>query len=200
MGKVRLIASLLVISACRGQSLPQGDRDFALSALHASRKLFLDAVSNLSLAQLQWKPAAGRWSVMEIAEQVIATEELLPQTAAKALQSPAEPSRKQPNPRQMDAKILEQMRDRSQKAKAPGQLEPAGKYRNAAELTAAFQKLRDRNIAYIRETKDDLRSHFAPSPAGDLDALQWYLLMAGHTERHVLQMREVMAMPDFPKK
>ena len=198
MGKASFLACVVLMAACPGQTLSQGDRDFALSALHASRKLFLDTIAQLSDAQLRWKPAPDRWSVLEIAEHVIASEELLPQNAGKALESPSVAP--MPNARQMDEKILQQMRDRSQKATAPEALAPKGKYQHAAELSTAFKILRDRNIAYIRETKDDLRSHSAASVVGQLDALQWYLLMAGHTERHVMQMREVMATPGFPGK
>jgi hypothetical protein len=67
-------------------------------------------------------------------------------------------------------------------------------------VIAAFKVSRDRNIAYVRETKDEMRTHFAPGPVGEMDALQWYVLMAAHTERHVMQIREVMGMAGFPKK
>jgi hypothetical protein len=35
--------------------------------------------------------------------------------------------------------------------------------------------------------------------AGLLDGYQWILLMAGHTERHVLQIEEVKRQPGFPR-
>lgn len=190
----------LLLSSCQAQMLSQGERDFALSALHGSRKLFLDAVSGLSEAQLKWKPDAKTWSVMEVAEHIVASEEFLASMAQKAMQSPADPSKRQPNPREMDAKILASVTDRSQKAQAPAELAPKGRFRSMEELTAEFRRLRDRNIAFVRETQLDLRSHFAPSPVGDLDALQWYIFLAGHTERHVAQIRELMALLGFPKK
>ncbi len=200
MTKAALLCSLAVLTACQAQTLSQGERDFALSALHGSRKLFLDAVEGLSEAQLKWKPDAKTWSVMETAEHIVASEEMLAGQAEKAMQSPADPARKQPNPRAMDEKILAGVKDRSQKAQAPDGLVPKGRFRTIAGLTAEFRKLRDRNIAFVRETQLDLRSHFAPSPMGDLDALQWYILMAGHTERHVAQIEELKANPGFPKK
>lgn len=195
-----LLCCPLLLSACQAQPLSQGERDFALSALHGSRKLFLDAVNGLSEAQLKWKPDAKTWSVMEVAEHIVASEEFLASMAQKALQSPADPSKKQPKPREMDAKILAGVTDRSQKAQAPEALTPKGRFRSIQELTNEFRKLRDKNIAFVRETQQDLRSHFAPSPIGDLDALQWYIFMAGHTERHVGQIAELKARPDFPKK
>jgi hypothetical protein len=200
MDKAALLCLTLLLTACQAQTLSQGERDFALSALHGSRKLFLDAVDGLSEAQLKWKPDEKTWSVMEVAEHLVASEEFLAGMAQKALQSQADPSKKQPKPREMDAKILAGVADRSQKAQAPEGLAPKGRFRTIGALTAEFRKLRDRNIAFVRETQQDLRSHFAPSPMGDLDALQWYIFMAGHTERHVAQIRELKARPDFPKK
>lgn len=195
-----LLCCPLLLSACQAQTLSQGERDFALSALHGSRKLFLDAVSGLSEAQLKWKPDAKTWSVMEVAEHIAASEEFLASMARKALESPADSSKKQPKPREMDAKILAGVTDRSQKAQAPEALAPKGRFRSIQELTNEFRQLRDRNIAFVRETQQDLRSHFAPSPIGDLDALQWHIFLAGHTERHVAQIAELKARPDFPKK
>jgi hypothetical protein len=34
----------------------------------------------------------------------------------------------------------------------------------------------------------------------ELDAYQWLLLLASHSERHTLQILEVKADPNFPKK
>ena len=199
----RLPVCLLTVFAmgCQAQPLTQGDRDFAVSALHATRKLFLDTVAGLSPAQLKWKPSAEVWSVMEVAEHIALSDELIPQAAAKAMQGPAAPEKRQANARAEDAKILQAMASREQKAKAPAEFVPAGRFQDMAALTAAFKASRDRNIAYVRETRDELRNHFAPLPGvGELDALQWYVMMAGHTERHVKQIKEVMGMAGFPKK
>lgn len=200
MAKFLLLGAAALLCSCQAQTLTQGERDFALSALHASRKLFLDAVEGLSEAQLRWKPDPKTWSVLEVAEHVVASEEFLAATAQKALQSPADPSKRAPKPRELDAKILAGVTDRSQKAQAPEALVPKGRFRSIGELTAEFRRLRDRNIAFVRETTADLRSHFAPSPLGDLDVLQWYLFMAGHTERHVAQIQELKAHPAFPRR
>ena len=43
--------------------MTQEERDFAMSSLHASRKLFLDAIAGLSDAQWKFKPAPDRWSI-----------------------------------------------------------------------------------------------------------------------------------------
>lgn len=199
----RYLLSLLTILAMplTAQTLSQGERDYALSALHASRKLMLDTVSGLSEAQLKWKPAPNVWSVMEIAEHIEISEETLAQIAATAMKTPATPEKKQADPRQTDYALMKNVPARANKAQAPEVLQPKSSFTNTADLIKAFRTARDRNITYVRETQDDLRSHFSKHPSiGELDSLQWYILIAAHTERHVSQMKEVMANPDFPKK
>ncbi|QOY87152.1 DinB family protein [Paludibaculum fermentans] len=199
----RYLLSLLTLLATPlvAQSLAQGERDYALSALHASRKLMLDTVSGLSDAQLKWKPAPNAWSIMEIAEHIEVTEEKLPQVVVAALKNPATPEKKKADPRQTDYALMKNVPLRDQKLQAPESIQPNGRFTNIADIEKAFRTARDRNITYVRETKDDLRDHFSTHPAlGELDGLQWYILIAAHTERHVNQMKEVLANPAFPKK
>jgi hypothetical protein len=45
-----------------------------------------------------------------------------------------------------------------------------------------------------------LRAHSAPHPAFQtLDAYQWILFMAAHSDRHTQQINEVKAQPRYPK-
>ena len=65
-------------------------------------------------------------------------------------------------------------------------------------LVTHFKRSRDRTIAYVEKTNDELRNHIAPHPTmGDLDAYQWILLISAHSERHVAQIRNVKGHPDF---
>jgi hypothetical protein len=182
------------------QSLSQGERDRALSELHATRKEFLDIVTKVSDAQWAFKPSPQAWSLAEIAEHITLSETELPAMVAKAMAEPANPL-KLSEAKGKDAMILEKVPMRDQKAQAPPILQPRGKWPTRAALVAAFQAARDRNLAYLRETNDPLRAHELDHPAmGPLDCYQWYLLIGAHTERHIDQMREVMTNPAFPKK
>lgn len=198
----RLLISLTLLAApIFGQALSQGERDYAVSALHGTRKQFLDTLGPLSEAQMKWKPAPGVWSIAEVAEHLVVSEDFLPGIVAKAMAAPATPEKKKANPRETDYMLIKVLPVRDHKAQAPEPLKPTGKYAGKAALMTAFRTKRDRNIAYVRETKDELRDHFSAHPQfGELDGLQWYILMAGHSERHINQMKEVMATPGFPAK
>jgi DinB superfamily len=84
------------------------------------------------------------------------------------------------------------MRDRSQRAETFDALVPRATTRTPTDFIASFLPRRAATIQYVRETTDALHDHVAPLGAlGDLDAYQWLLLLATHTERHIQQIEDV---------
>jgi hypothetical protein len=194
-----LLLSLLITAPGFAQPLTNLERERALSELHAGRKLLLDAVAGLSEAQWNFKPAPDRWSVAEVAEHITLAEDFLFNASQQILTSPAAPERKA-EVQGKDELVLTKTLDRSRKGTAPEPLVPSHKWASHQEMIEQYKKSRDRTIAYISSTQDELRSHFYKHPAYDLlDAYQWLLFMAAHSERHILQLKEVKADPNFPK-
>lgn len=198
--KRRLLPYVLLAAAvASAQPLSRGERDRAMSHLHATRKLVLDQVTGLTPAQWSFSPAPGRWSIAQCLEHIILTEErLFAQVTEKMLHAPPAPEKATAAQREKDAQILERMEDRSQKAQAPEALVPAGTA-PPEELVERFRRVRDRTIAYVRDTDAPLRLHFAPGPGGEYDAYQFLLIIAGHTARHVHQIEEIKAAANFPR-
>jgi len=194
---VTLLLAFPVVAA----ELTQGERDRALSELHATRKEFLDAVSGLSEAQWNFKPAPNRWSVAECAEHLTLAEEMLFNVVTqKIMHTPAEP-RRASEVRGKDELVLSRIPDRTHKAEAPSSVRPAHRWPTPGATVQEFKTRRDRTLAYVRTTNDDLRDHFLSHPAvGLLDGYQWILLIAAHTQRHVEQIHEVKQDPSYPKK
>jgi hypothetical protein len=181
------------------QPLTHDERERALSELHAGRKLLLDAVAGLSEAQWNFKPAPERWSVAEVAEHITLAEDFLFNASQQILTAPATPEKKA-EVQGKDEIVLTKTLDRSRKGTAPEPLVPSHKWASHQEMMEQYKKSRDRAIAYVASTQDELRSHFYKHPAYDLlDAYQWLLFMAAHSERHILQLKEVKADPNFPK-
>jgi hypothetical protein len=199
--EVAIAAGLLAAPFCAGQSISDSDRSYALSALHASRKQVLDTTAGLSKAQWSYKPSSEAWSIAQIVEHLALLEEQLPAIVEGALKSPPAPDKKPARPREADAKLLALVPQRTSKAQAPEPFKPNGKFKNGISAVMAFKAARDANLETVRTTAQPLREHFSKHPVlGDIDAYQWYLLVAAHTERHVNQMLEVKASPAFPKK
>lgn len=191
-----LLSSVAVLQAADG--LTQGERDRAMSELHATRKLFLDSIADLSDAQWNFKPSPERWSIAQCAEHIAISEEFIFGIVPNLLKSPAVD--KKPDQAAKDEFLLKGVVDRTNKFQAPEPIQPKSRWASKDELIAAFKKSRDEHIAYVRDTTDDLRAHIAPHPAaGPLDAYQWILLMSAHSERHTMQINEVKADPNYPK-
>lgn len=192
-----LLAAALLLPA---QTLSKHDREFGMSALHASRKQFLDSVAGLSPAQWNYKPTPTSWSIAECAEHVALSEEFIFRMATGQILKNAATPEKAAEVKGREEMVLKVLPVRDQKAQAPEPLKPSGRWKTPQEAVAAFKKLRDEHIVYLDQTQDPLRVHFQQSAVGLLDAYQWIIYMGAHTERHTNQILEVKASPGYPKK
>jgi len=183
-------------------SLTEEERERAVNYLKETRKKFLASIAGLSEAQWNFKSAPERWSVAEVAEHIgIAEQTILGMVQTKIMKSPAAPEMRG-EAKGKDEIILKKIPDRTAgKAQAPEILKPVGKWATQALLTKDFEASRANTIAYLSDTKEDLRDHFAPHPVlKTIDAYQWLLFLAAHSERHTAQILEVKAEANFPKK
>lgn len=182
-------------------TLTSDERKEAIKHLEETRKNFLDSVKDLSEAQWKFKAATDRWSVAEVAEHIAVSEEtLMGMVAERIMKAPATPEKKEAA-KGKDARLRNQVVDRSTRVQAPEMLKPTNRWATQAELVKSFNASRDKTINYIQTTQEDLRSHFGPHPIlGDLDAYQWITLISAHCARHTDQIKEVKADPNFPKK
>ncbi len=69
--------------------------------------------------------------------------------------------------------------------------------KTAADALAAFRKLRATMHEYAQGTSEDLRSRKLLE--GNMDVYQWFLMISTHSQRHILQIREIKAAAGFPK-
>ena len=201
----RLLVSLAGLAclswgAFAGEPLEQGRRDFAMSNLHASRKMFLDATANLTPAQWSFKAGPDRWSIAECAEHISVSEDYIWGAVDKLVAGPPSDPELIAKTKGKDEMLVKMVPDRGQKFQAPEPIQPKKLLSDPTEYIARFKASRDKHIAYVETTKDSLRDRVTPHPAaGPLDAYQWILLVSAHSERHVLQILEVKADPNFPK-
>jgi hypothetical protein len=186
----------LGIGLLPAQQLTKGERERAMSELHASRKQVLDAVAGLSQRQLDWKASPEKWSLAEVVEHLAVTEDFLMeqfrQTAAKPAVSGAKSGL-------TDEQVLAGMTDRSTPRQAPQPLVPKRTFPTTTAALEAFKERRDRNIACVETTTETgLRQKIFTQ--FNMDAYQLFLTMAAHSARHVAQMQEVRATAGFPKR
>lgn len=192
-----LCAVLCLGSAAWGQNLTAEDRESGVKYLEKTRQGVVDATAGLSEAQWKFKSAPDRWSVAEVVEHIAVAEQFLFEKAVMgAMNGTASPPDR--DYKKIDAAILANVPDRTNKRKAPDQMVPTGQW-SPTEALDHFLKSRDRNIDFLKNTPD-LRGHVTDGPFGPMDAYEWLIFISAHSERHTKQILEVKADPNFPKK
>src|SRR5215204_492999 len=172
------------------------DREFALKYSNDTRDDFVNQLTGLSEAQLNYRAAEGRWTIAEIAEHIVVVEQALRGFVETGMKSPV-PAGKD-DFRIQDVAVILAITNRQQKFTAPEQVRPNGRWKTVPDLLANFDSTRKASTDYIKNMKEDMRSHFANMPLGRLDAFQSYLFMIGHSERHLAQLKEVKADAKYP--
>jgi len=198
---MRIVAFLMATCALAADAGPMSDseRAFLMDQLEQSKKAFLNSIAGLSQAQWTFKPDPAAWSVAECAEHIVLAEDFLFDTEQNALKT-APVARLADGTLEHDRKMAAGLLDRSQKYSAPPNLEPSDKYATPAEAARLFTEKRDRHIAYVKTTQDDLRVHTGSVPGvGPLDSYQLIVFTAAHSARHTEQIQEVESNRNYPK-
>ncbi len=195
------IALCLILAASpllRAEALTPAELSRAVDYLDKTRDGVLAATRSLSPAQLNFKPAPDRWSVAEVTEHLAATEGFLMNLVlTQVMTAPARAEAT--DVKAIDEFVLKAIPDRTTKLKAPEPLVPTNRFNTPADSLKQFTEGRAKTRAFLTETKE-LRDHALDSPLGrKLDAYQWVLFIAAHSDRHTKQMLEVKADPNFPK-
>jgi hypothetical protein len=97
-----------------------------------------------------------------------------------------------------DAAILWYGIDRTNRTKTGEARVPSGKWPSVRESLAEFRKLRAAIRDYAKTTQDDPRSR--QLIGGGMDVYQWLLMISTHSQRHILQIREVKGHAGYPRK
>lgn len=177
----------------------EDDRAAALKYLEETKADFMKEVSGLSDKQLSFRPAEKRWTIAEVAEHIILSETALRGLIAKMIETPAPAGKDDYRAKDLGVRLA--ITNRSQRFNAPEFLKPASKFKTRDELLSNFEKERNATIEWVKGTKADLRGHFFDNAMmGVIDAHQWVLFLAGHSDRHLAQLKEVKTEKKYPKK
>jgi DinB superfamily len=199
MKRLLSVAAIVMYVAIAAHAQTQADKERALKYLESTKQGVLDATAGLSEAQWNFKSAPDRWSVAEVTEHIAAAEDFLRgMIVDKVMTSPVQPEGA--DMKATDDAVLAMIPDRTHKAQAPEPLKPTNRFGSPQESLKHFIDSRQKTIDFLNQ-HDDLRTHAMDSPLGKkLDAYEWVLFIAAHSERHTKQINEVKADPNFPKK
>jgi hypothetical protein len=198
-----ILLILLVITGLANQvssdTLTSKERKFLISDLKNTKEGLSKSIKGLSETQLNFKPAADKWSVKECVQHLAIAEENLWMMADGALKQPANAEDRK-EIKMTDQDMLNFMNDRSKKFQTAETFKPEqSKWKTTAEAMDAFKESRTKLIKYVKTTTDDVRNHVAKAPFGSIDVYQVLLMISSHTARHTKQIEEVKADPAFPK-
>lgn len=170
------------------------DRQRLIAHFEMTESWLADETANLSDEQLHFRPAPTAWSILDCVEHLDLAEPEYWKMLKSAMASPA--SRK--TTPSTDLNRLWYGIDRTERNKTVPSETPKSTYASLAPALRDFHALRAAMLTYIRSSQDDWRHHLIPE--WDRDAYQWLLMISAHSQRHILQIREIKHDPAFPLK
>jgi len=194
-----VVAFLLFAFTGKNRSITDKERKTATELLSQTENGVFNSLMGMSDAQLNFKPAADRWSIAECVKHIAITEHMLWQMAEGALKQTANPEERA-DIKASDEQVVQMVESRAQKVKTAPPMEPQNTpYKSTADALASFREAREKLIQFVNTTDADLRNHVVTFPAGTYDSYQMVLFIGAHSNRHTQQIEEVKADPNFPK-
>jgi DinB superfamily len=187
------------------------ERNAMFARFLETRDLVHRTAHGLTPAQLQYRPGVSRWSVAENLEHITIVEQHILAGLTRTLQKAPDPAKK---PAMTDEQLLANFGRVVQPITAPEPLRltsrgpcddlvplrPTSRW-PLSNLLNEFDAPRQRTVEFATTAADtkELRHYFMPHPLfGELDCYQWFIIAAGHSERHCNQCAAIKASADFP--
>ena len=167
-------------------------RDEATKLLEMTENWLVSELEGLSAAQLTFRMSPDSWSIQDVVEHLAIAEPQYWQQVQDSLKQP--PGYKSES---TDAAILWYGIDRTNRQRTGEARVPKGKYEDVGQSLADFRKLRAAMNEFAKTTEEDLRGR--QLQGGNMDVYQWLLMISTHSQRHILQIREVKAHAGYPK-
>ncbi len=187
-------ATVLTSSFVDAAPLSAGERQRLIAHLEMTENWLVSELDGLSAAQLKFRMSPESWTIMDVVEHLAIAEPQYWQQVQDSLKQPATGYK----PEATDAGILWYGIDRSNRTKTGEARVPTGKYATVRDSLASVRKLRAEMMATAKNTPDDLRGHKLID--GNMDVYQWFLMISTHSQRHILQIREIKAHAGYPRK
>ena len=184
---------LALWSTAAGEELSAGDRQRLVAHLEMTESWLVSEAGGLSQAQLTYRMTPESWSVMDVVEHLAIAEPQYWKQLQDSLKLPATGEKFEAT----DAAILWYGIDRTNRQRTGEARVPHGTFKDLAASLGAFRTLRGEMMQVAKTSKDDLRGRKLLE--GNMSVYQWFLMISTHSQRHILQIREIKAHPGFPK-
>jgi hypothetical protein len=189
------VLSVAVSSSAAAGPMTVGERQRLVSHLEMTEAWLESEVNNLSDAQLKFKMTPASWSVEEVVMHLAIAE---PQYWSQFKESLAKPANPDFKPQATDAQMLWYGIDRTQRTTTGDARVPRDQFPTMKASLASFKKLRAEMMKTAKDSQEDFRGRQFLTASQDL--YQWFLMISTHSQRHILQIREVKGHGGFPRK
>jgi hypothetical protein len=192
-----LSAAVLVaitVTSAHAAPMTPGERQRLLAHFEMTNAWLATELVGLSDPQLNFRMTPESWSIKDVVEHLAIAEPQYWQQLQDGLTQPLGYKSETTT----DAAILWYGIDRTQRTTTGEARVPQGKFASVKESLASFQKLRTTMTQFGKETQDDLRGR--QLKGGNMDVYQWFLMISTHSQRHIMQIREIKAHAGYPKK
>jgi len=188
-----ILTAAFLGTSLAAEAISDGDRQRLLAHLDMTESWLLSEIDDLSDAQLRFRMTPGSWSIMDVVEHLAIAEPQYWERVQNSMKQPPTTDKIQGT----DAAILWYGIDRTRRTTTGEARVPKGKWHDISGSLGEFRKLRATMKEYAKTTDDDLRSR--KTLEGDIDVYQWFLMISTHSQRHILQIREIKTHANFPK-
>jgi hypothetical protein len=189
-----VFAAAVVLSAsASAAAMKDVDRQRLLAHFDLTEGWLVGELEGVTPEQLTFHSSPEAWSILDVVEHLAIAEPQYWQRVQDSMKQPETGVK----PEATDAGILWYGIDRTNRAKTGEARVPTGKFKNVQESLAEFRKLRGTIRSYASTTQDDPRSRMLLE--GNMDVYQWLLMISTHSQRHILQIREIKAHASYPR-
>jgi hypothetical protein len=177
--------------------LTDAERQQALATHDQTDRDYLAAIAGLNDAQWTFHSAPDCWSIQDVVEHVTIVETLVRMRVEKTMAG-------EPDPQWMEkAGLLSDVTktrvlDRTNRVPAPEPVRPSGTW-TIEEAPHRFQEARAVAREMLTRPGLALKSHVGTAGPGTYNCHEWLMWLTLHHQRHLLQIAEIKANPEFPK-
>jgi hypothetical protein len=187
-----IVLALAAASTASAATLTDGERQRLVAHLGMTEAWLVSELEGVSDAQLRFRMSPDSWSIADVVEHLAIAEPQYWTQLQDSLKQPAAAYKSEST----DAAILWYGIDRTNRART-GEARVPHQKSTAKESLVSFRKLRATMMEVAKGSQEDMRGRKLVE--GNMDVYQWFLMISTHSQRHILQIREIKAHPGYPK-